>query len=71
MHSEVLGAPINDDIPLENNIIKSENVNPIAKNTIMAILNIFLASKSRPLERLLDTIIESATGKPDVERTYK
>jgi hypothetical protein len=58
MQSEVSGAPINRASCLEKAIIIIENENPIIKNKIIAISNIFLVSKSRPLERLLAIIIE-------------
>jgi hypothetical protein len=69
MQSEVSGAPISSASCLEKAIIIIENENPIIKNKIIAISNIFLVSKSRPLERLLAIIIESATGSPAVDIT--
>ncbi len=60
-----------DAISDENTIIRDANTAPIIKNTTIATLNIFRASLNLPLARHFDTIIERASGKPEVEIIYK
>ena len=71
MQKTVLGAAIKSAMLEENKIIIDAKIVPIIKKTIIATSNILFASLNRPRALLLETIIDKATGNPDVEITYK